>query len=108
MVELHGGSRIKERHRTLARGISPCLRSILVASPPASAPFQSMAMRRPYPALEHLEVSFCEELQVYPQSTVHQLVAVTDEATAELRRRQERALLFEYARLPSPDELPTG
>eukprot|EP00971_Amphidinium_carterae_P149527 2964692-Amphidinium_carterae.1 len=67
-----------------------------------------MAMRRPYPALEHLEVSFCDELQIYPQSSVQQLVAVTDDATTELRRRQERALLFEYARLPNPDEYPTG
>eukprot|EP00971_Amphidinium_carterae_P271892 5395456-Amphidinium_carterae.2 len=67
-----------------------------------------MAMRRPYPASERLEVFFCDELQTYPESTVQQLVAVTDDATAAVRRRQERTLLFEYAQLPSPDVFPPG
>eukprot|EP00971_Amphidinium_carterae_P080333 1589585-Amphidinium_carterae.1 len=67
-----------------------------------------MAMRRSYPPGEHPEVFFWDETQVHPESSVRQLVAVTDDGTASLRRRQERTLLFEYAGLPSPDFFPPG
>eukprot|EP00971_Amphidinium_carterae_P212600 4219305-Amphidinium_carterae.1 len=63
----------------------------------------TMDMARPYPALEHLEVLYANETRVYPMSSVYQLVSVTDDATADQRRAQERVLLFEYARIPNPD-----
>eukprot|EP00971_Amphidinium_carterae_P300966 5980121-Amphidinium_carterae.3 len=67
-----------------------------------------MAMRRSFPPGEHPEVFFWDEAQVHPESPVRQLVAVTDDATAAIRRRQERTLLFAYAGLPSPDFFPPG
>eukprot|EP00971_Amphidinium_carterae_P214920 4265003-Amphidinium_carterae.3 len=67
-----------------------------------------MAMRRSFPPEEHPEVFFWDETQIHPESTIRQLVAVTDDATAAARRRQERTLLFEYAGLPSPDYFPPG
>eukprot|EP00971_Amphidinium_carterae_P126305 2502098-Amphidinium_carterae.1 len=67
-----------------------------------------MAMARPYPALERLEVLYEDEIRWFPRSSVYQLVSVTDDETAEQRRLQERVLLFEYARLPNPDRYPEG
>eukprot|EP00971_Amphidinium_carterae_P164008 3251682-Amphidinium_carterae.2 len=65
-----------------------------------------MDLARPFPRLEHLEVLYPDENRWYAMSSVPQLVSVTNVETAELRRQQERVLLFEYARLPNPDRYP--
>eukprot|EP00971_Amphidinium_carterae_P068780 1361908-Amphidinium_carterae.1 len=65
-----------------------------------------MARSRPYPDLEHLEVRYASELQTFPTSPIPQLLEVTDEASAEQRRLQERTLLYHAAGLPSQDYMP--
>eukprot|EP00971_Amphidinium_carterae_P280334 5565361-Amphidinium_carterae.1 len=67
-----------------------------------------MAMARPFPALERLEVLYPDKNRYYPMSTIPQLVSVMDDETAEQRCLQERVLLFEQARLPNPDRYPEG
>eukprot|EP00971_Amphidinium_carterae_P117756 2332328-Amphidinium_carterae.1 len=65
-----------------------------------------MALNRPYPALEHLEVRYTSEMQEFPNSLIPRLLDVTNDETAAQRRLQERTLLYHAAGLPSQDFMP--
>eukprot|EP00971_Amphidinium_carterae_P013803 271948-Amphidinium_carterae.1 len=65
-----------------------------------------MALRRPYPGLENLEVRYTSEIQVFPTSVIPHLLEVTDESSAAQRRLQERTLLYHAADMPSQDFMP--
>eukprot|EP00971_Amphidinium_carterae_P136276 2700212-Amphidinium_carterae.2 len=74
----------------------------------STASAEAMALPRPFPELERLEVLYATERRFYTSSPVQQLVEVTDAASAHQRRLQERELLFDYAQMPNPDRFPEG